>query len=107
MCPHPLASVDCAIFYALLAAPCALAAIIFALSLLLRRGPRGESQARYRLALAGVLPSSLVVSALASWLFLRLDLFRSRHDPRLVFGALLALTLGGEWLYVRAARPGR
>lgn len=105
MCPHPLASADCLLLHALLAVPCAMAAVIFSISMLLRWGRRGVSALRFGLSLAGALPSGFLAAVAASTVFLRLDLFRARHDERLIFLGLLALTLALQSLYLLALRP--
>ena len=105
MCPHPLASIDCLLVHALLAVPCAMAAVIFSVSVLLWWGRRGSSALRFGLSLAGAPLSGFLAAGAASTLFLKLDLFRARHDERLIFLGLLALTLALQSLYLLALRP--
>jgi hypothetical protein len=106
MCPHPLASLDCALVLALFAVPGSLAALVFAVSAVLwqRRGQR--SSARGALVVAGAVPSSLAAAALVASLFSALDLFRSHLDKTLVFAAMLGLSIAVEGAYVWAVRPG-
>ncbi len=109
MCPHPFASPDCAAVFALLAAPGAMVALIFAISLLIRWRPARAARSRttrWLLMIVGAVPTSFVASVLVSWVFLRLDVYRSGHDERGLLIALLALTVGLESAYVLACRRG-
>ena len=107
MCPHPFASLDCALVLALLAVPGAMAALVFAVSVLLWQRRARRFSTRGALAVAGAVPSSLAAAALVAGLFSALDLFRSHLDKTLVFVALLGLSIAVEALYLWAVRPAQ